>query len=55
MQWTRAPETFSNEYFKLMLEDTWTVRKWAGPVQYENAKSGVRHVEQYRSLLSLSF
>eukprot|EP01043_Picozoa_sp_COSAG02_P011471 COSAG02_NODE_422_length_22587_cov_10.209089_15_plen_278_part_00 len=38
--WTRAPETFSNEYFKLMLEDTWTVRKWSGPVQYENSKSG---------------
>ena len=38
--WTRAPETFSNEYFKLMLEDTWTVRKWGGPVQYENSKSG---------------
>jgi catalase (peroxidase I) len=38
--WTRAPETFSNEYFKLMLEDTWTVRSWGGPVQYENSKSG---------------
>ena len=23
-----------------MLEDTWTVRKWGGPVQYENSKSG---------------
>ena len=38
--WTRAPETFSNEYFKLMLEDTWTVRNWSGPVQFTNSKSG---------------
>lgn len=28
--WTRAPETFSNEYFRLMLDDTWTIRNWSG-------------------------
>jgi cytochrome c peroxidase len=38
--WTNAPETFSNEYFRLMLEDTWTIRDWSGPVQYTNSKSG---------------
>ena len=34
--WTRAPTTFSNEYFRLLLEEKWTVRKWKGPKQYEN-------------------
>jgi len=38
--WTRAPTTFSNEYYRLLLEDTWTVRGWAGPKQYENSKTG---------------
>jgi len=38
--WTRAPTTFSNEYFRLLLEETWTPRKWKGPLQYTNSKSG---------------
>jgi len=43
--WTNAPTTFSNEYFRLLLEETWTPKKthlgkpWTGPFQYEN-KSG---------------
>lgn len=38
--WTRAPTTVSNEYFRLLLEDTWEVKQWDGPKQYENSKSG---------------
>jgi len=38
--WTRAPTTFSNEFFRLLLEDKWTQRKWNGPTQFENSKSG---------------
>lgn len=38
--WTNAPTTFSSEYFRLMLEDEWQLRKWNGPEQYENVKSG---------------
>lgn len=40
--WTRAETTFSNEYFRLMLEEKWTPkkthkgRKWTGPPQFEN-------------------
>mmetsp|Transcript_14897 Transcript_14897/g.24251 ORF Transcript_14897/g.24251 Transcript_14897/m.24251 type:complete len:349 (-) Transcript_14897:1510-2556(-) len=40
--WTRAPTTFSNEYFKLLLDEKWTVKKkhngkkWTGPEQYED-------------------
>lgn len=40
--WTRAETTFSNEYYRLMLEEKWTPkkthkgRKWTGPPQFEN-------------------
>jgi len=41
--WTRAESTFSNEYFRLLLEEKWTLKKthegkpWTGPVQFESA------------------
>ncbi len=38
--WTYAPTTFSNEYFKLMLNQKWTKRNWKGPMQYENSANG---------------
>lgn len=40
--WTNAETTFSNEYFRLLLEEKWTVKKthngkaWTGPMQYED-------------------
>lgn len=34
--WTRAPTTFSTEYFRLLLEEKWTPKKWNGPFQYED-------------------
>lgn len=40
--WTNAETTFSNEYFRLLVEEKWTVKKthegkpWKGPLQYEN-------------------
>lgn len=40
--WTNAETTFSNEYFRLLLEEKWTVKKthegkpWTGPMQFEN-------------------
>jgi len=40
--WTRAPTTFSNEYFRLLIEEKWTPKKlhkgqpWKGPLQYED-------------------
>lgn len=40
--WTRAPTTVSNEYYRLLLEEKWTVKKthkgqaWTGPLQYED-------------------
>jgi len=38
--WTRAPTTFSNEFFRLLLEEKWTQKKWTGPLQFENSKTG---------------
>jgi len=35
--WTRAPTTFSNEYFRELVENKWTKKKWDGPEQYEDA------------------
>lgn len=37
--WTFAPTTFSNEYFRLLLEEKWQVRRWKGPKQYEDVKT----------------
>ena len=34
--WVRMPTTFSNMYFKELLGNTWTLKKWSGPVQYED-------------------
>jgi len=34
--WTRAPTTFSNEYFRELIENTWTLKKWDGPDQFED-------------------
>jgi len=35
--WTRAPTTFSNDFYKVLLEKKWTNRQWRGPKQFENA------------------
>jgi len=41
--WTYAESTFSNEYFRLLFEETWTEKKthkgaeWNGPPQFENS------------------
>jgi len=38
--WTRAPTTFSNEYFRLLIETKWVKKQWKGPLQYENVDGG---------------
>ncbi|KAH3681807.1 hypothetical protein WICPIJ_007246 [Wickerhamomyces pijperi] len=35
-RWTAAPNFFTNEFYRLLLEDKWTPKKWDGPFQYEN-------------------
>jgi catalase (peroxidase I) len=34
--WTRAPTTFSNQFYVLLKEEKWRIRDWRGPKQYEN-------------------
>jgi cytochrome c peroxidase len=38
--WTFSPTTFSNEYFRLMVDEKWVEKKWQGPKQYVDAKTG---------------
>jgi len=41
--WTFAPNSFSNEYFRLLVEEKWAPKKthkgkiWRGPLQYEDS------------------
>ncbi|CAM9391848.1 unnamed protein product [Hapterophycus canaliculatus] len=40
--WSNAESTFSNEYFRLLVEEKWTIKtthegkKWTGPEQFED-------------------
>lgn len=34
--WTNAETTFSNEYFRLLVEERWTLKRWNGPDQFED-------------------
>ncbi|CAF3687535.1 unnamed protein product [Rotaria sp. Silwood1] len=38
-QWTLTPTTFSNEFFRGLLEDTWEKRNWQGPTQFEDVQT----------------
>ncbi|CDK24382.1 unnamed protein product [Kuraishia capsulata CBS 1993] len=34
--WTFSPTQFTNEFFRLLVEEKWHIRKWDGPTQYED-------------------
>ncbi|KAJ9478815.1 Cytochrome c peroxidase, mitochondrial [Pseudozyma hubeiensis] len=34
--WTFAPTSFTNEYFNLLMNEKWNIRKWNGPPQFED-------------------
>ncbi|KAH9058790.1 heme peroxidase [Lactarius vividus] len=38
--WTFSPTTVSNDYYKLLLNEKWVWRKWNGPKQYADKKTG---------------
>ncbi|KAI0268818.1 cytochrome c peroxidase [Gloeopeniophorella convolvens] len=38
--WTFSPTTVSNDFFKLLLSEKWVWRKWGGPKQYADKKTG---------------
>lgn len=33
--WTRSPTTFSNMFYRELVENTWTLKQWDGPDQFE--------------------
>ncbi|KZP34409.1 class II peroxidase [Athelia psychrophila] len=37
--WTFSPTTLTNDYYKLLFEEKWTWKKWAGPKQLEDKKT----------------
>ncbi|EPQ30796.1 uncharacterized protein PFL1_01697 [Pseudozyma flocculosa PF-1] len=34
--WTHSPISFTNEYFNLLVNEKWNMRKWNGPPQFED-------------------
>ncbi|MCJ1306480.1 heme peroxidase [Agyrium rufum] len=34
--WTFSPTTLTNDYYKLLLDETWNYRKWNGPKQFQD-------------------
>ncbi|KAE8213169.1 hypothetical protein CF327_g3261 [Tilletia walkeri] len=37
--WTFSPTTFSNAYFQLLFDSKWQLRKWEGPIQYQDKET----------------
>lgn len=37
--WTFSPTYFTNDFFKLLRDEKWHIRKWGGPKQYEDDKT----------------
>ncbi|KAI8847088.1 heme peroxidase [Chytridium lagenaria] len=38
--WTRAPTTFSNDYFQRLIQERWVEKKWNGPKQFADKATG---------------
>jgi cytochrome c peroxidase len=38
--WTFSPTTLTNDFFKLLRDEKWVWRKWNGPKQYADKKTG---------------
>lgn len=43
--WSRAPTTFSGEFFRELFENKWTHKKWNGPPQYEDPTGDLMMLE----------
>jgi cytochrome c peroxidase len=50
--WTRAPTTFSNDYFVQLLENEWTLKNWSGPPQFETAEGDIMMLPSDMVLIS---
>ncbi|KAI6037578.1 heme peroxidase [Pisolithus marmoratus] len=38
--WTFSPTTFTNDFYKLLFEEKWVWKKWNGPKQLQDKKTG---------------
>ncbi|KAL4078207.1 peroxidase [Scleroderma yunnanense] len=38
--WTFSPTTFTNDFYKLLFEEKWVWKKWSGPKQLQDKKTG---------------
>jgi cytochrome c peroxidase len=38
--WTNSPTMFTNDFYRLLLEQKWSERKWGGPRQYQDGPNG---------------
>jgi len=38
--WTFSPITFTNDFYKLLFDEKWVWKKWSGPKQLEDKKTG---------------
>lgn len=34
--WTHSPNSMTNEYYNLLLNEKWQYKKWKGPIQFED-------------------
>ncbi|CAD6916813.1 unnamed protein product [Tilletia controversa] len=37
--WTFSPTSFTNAYFQLLFDSKWNLRKWEGPIQYQDKET----------------
>lgn len=37
--WSFSPTVMTNDYYKLLLDEKWSYRKWDGPLQFQDIKS----------------
>ena len=38
--WNFSPTLFTNEFFRLLVEEKWTQKKWNGPTQFTDKTTG---------------
>ncbi|KAI0482267.1 cytochrome c peroxidase [Xylariaceae sp. FL0804] len=39
--WTFSPTVLTNDYYRLLLEERWSKRKWDGPMQYQDSNKSI--------------
>lgn len=49
--WTFSPITLTNDYYKLLLEEQWTYRKWNGPRQFQDKSKTLMMLPSDMSLI----